>query len=122
MNEGKALRDGFLSNFHKMQICEKNLKNAQIKLTNPKCDRDKVIEEREEAQFALNNMRGIVTRQLMTEVWKTPSPLYVTKLRNRRSIENELNLTTGQTFPDRKDEAIYEISFDNLLKTLVNNS
>ena len=53
----------------------------------------------------------------MTDVWKTPSPLYVTKLRNRRAIEDELSLATGQTFPDRKDEAIYEISFEKLLKT-----
>jgi hypothetical protein len=51
MTEGKALRDGFMSNVNKMQICERNLKAKQIKLTDPNCNRTKVLEEKEDATF-----------------------------------------------------------------------
>jgi hypothetical protein len=55
----------------------------------------------------------------MTGIWKEPSHLYITKLRQRRNLEDELKVATGQTFPDRKDEAIYEMNLSKMFKTFM---
>ncbi len=89
-------------------------------MTDHSCDRESVLAEKEKIAYELNNMRGIVARQLTTGIWREPSMLYVKKLNQRRALENEIHLATGQTFPDRKSESIFDLNFSNNVKAFKN--
>lgn len=52
----------------------------------------------------------------MTGIWKDASPGYLSRIRERRQLENDLHLATGQKLPDRSDEAFLEMSFDKIWK------
>lgn len=116
MSHPKPTRDGFLENQRKLIANEKQLEKVQIKLTDPNCDRKAVLAQREEAQFNVNNMRGIVARQITTGIWKDPSQAYLGRIRERRQLENDLSIATGERFPDRSDEQIYELTFSKIVK------
>ena len=49
-------------------------------------------------------MRGIVVRQISTGIWKDSSKAYLGRMRERRQVEDEINMATGEKFPDRKNE------------------
>jgi hypothetical protein len=121
MTHPKPTRDGFLDNFRKLQLNEQHMLKLQIQMTNPSCDRESMLAEKEKVAHELNNMRGIVGRQLTTGIWREPSVFYVNKLSKRRGLENELHLATGETFPDRKSEAIFDLSFSKIVKAFKNS-
>ena len=83
LSQGKALRDGFLNNFRKLQKESIKHKELQMKLMQPGINKAKVTAEKEEILFSVNTMRGILARQLTTGIWKEPSTKYVNKLHER---------------------------------------
>ena len=104
LSHPKPTRDGFLDNKRKLIMCEKRLDQIKIKLTDPNADRKAILAQKEEAEFEANNMRGIVARQITTGIWKDPSKAYLGRIRERRQLENDIHIATGETFPDRSDE------------------
>ena len=62
------------------------------------------------------NIRGIVCRQLFTGIWAEPSKIFLQKIRERKVIENEIAHLTGFKAINRENEAIYELSKDNLIR------
>jgi len=87
-----------------MIMAESRLESIKIKMTDPNCDRKALLAQKQEAEFEANNMRGIVSRQITTGVWKDPSKAYLGRIRERRQIENDIHVATEETFPDRSDE------------------
>ena len=117
--QGKALRDGFLNNFRKMQKESDRYKELQLKLMEPGVNKAKVTAEKEEINLSVNVLKGILARQLTTGIWKEPTTKYVNKLQERKALEKEINIATGQVFPKRDDEDIYEMSFKGLYRDVV---
>ena len=62
MSVPKPTRDGFQSNLDKLAKCKKQIKEIQLKLSDPGIDRDKVLAKKEEAKANFNVMIGIVAR------------------------------------------------------------
>jgi hypothetical protein len=119
LSHPKPTRDGFLDNKRKLILCEGRVEKIKIKLTDPKCDRKAVMAQKEEAEFEANNMRGIVARQITTGIWKDASSKYLGRIRERRQLENDIHIATGERFPDRSDEYLKELTFDRVYKNVV---
>ena len=121
LSHPKPTRDGFLDNKRKLILCEARLDQIKLKMTDTNIDRKAVLAQKEEIEFEANNMRGIVARQITTGIWKDPSKAYLARIRERRQLENDINIATGETFPDRSDEQIKELTFERIVKQVKSN-
>ena len=57
----------------------------------------------------------------MTGIWIEASKQYVNKIRERRSIENQMEDLTGVKAPERANEAIYNMTQDNMMRDYMRN-
>ena len=106
----------FLENVATLQKRERQYRDIELKMVKPNIDKEKVKKEKDEMFFNLNNIKAIVIRELMTGIWIEASKQYVNKIRERRSIENQMEDLTGVKAPERANEAIYNMTINNLLR------
>ena len=88
----------------------------------PGIDKAKVKKEKEDCHFELNNIKAIVCRQLMTGIYIEPSLLFLSKIRDRKSLESEISHMTGVSAPLRENEEIYEIRKEKIIKEFKNDA
>ena len=86
----------------------------------PGIDKDKVKKEKEECHSELNNIKGIICRQLTTGIYIEPTNAFLAKIRERKNLENEIAQLTGVQAPYRENEAIYEVTKENMFKDFKN--
>jgi hypothetical protein len=53
---------------------------------------------------------------MSTGIWKDASMKYLTRIRERRQLENDIHIATGERFPDRRDESLIELTFEKVMK------
>ena len=89
-------------------------------MMDPNCNKTKVKQEKEIAAAEADNLRMILVRQITTGIWKEPIPSYANKLKQRKALEQEIHAATGERFPDRSNEDIYEMNLYGLYKKVGN--
>ena len=63
------------------------------------------------------NFKGILVRQIMTGIYKEPSPAYLAKLNEQKAIAADLQRFTGQTVNVGNDNEIV-LTFSNLMNDM----
>ena len=83
MGTPKPTRDGFIRNF-------KSLRSHEKALNDMKQANSKNITQMEFHLAQINKDRGILLRQLTTDIWKEPNPKYVVKCQEKMDLEGRL--------------------------------
>ena len=72
-------------------------------------------------KFSMENLKGILIRQLTTGIYKEATKGYTRKLHERQNIRTALSRITGETFKETFEENMaMNLNFSALLSDLKN--
>ena len=104
----KPTRDGFIRNF-------KSLRSHEKALNDMKQANSKNITQMEFHLAQINKDRGILLRQLTTDIWKEPNPKYVAKCQEKMDLEGRLyRITQDPRYISKIDENKIDLTFNGL--------
>ena len=106
-NEPKSLRDQFCKNFSEFERCQNRLYHQK---NTPKI--------KEQLQFEMQNLKGILARQITTGLYKEPTSNYLKKVQQQKQLAQELQKLTGKTIPLETDNEI-NLIFNDLLNDMI---
>ena len=112
-SQPKPTRDAFVTNF-------RNLRQNEGALSSLKQSNSENIEQMNYHVSQINNLKGVLIRQITTKIFKEPHQSYLTKLQEKRDIEGQLLRLTGDSkYHSKIDLNKIDLTFSSLRTDLV---
>lgn len=85
----KCTCDAFRENYKNLRLNEKKLEQVGCKIASSDTSKSEteLKKQKEQILFAVNNLRGILARQITTKIWTEPRDVYITKMRQKIFLE-----------------------------------